>query len=161
MAFTINKNLVFIDSKEFLNSSLEKLVKNLSDDDLKHLTQEFGSENLKLLKQKDAYPYEYMDSFERFSEKKLPDKKHFSRSLKGGTTNDKREKLDVHITDEEYLTCIKIWNKFNMKNMVDYHDHYSKKRCVAKKANVFEKFTRESLKCYKLDPDGLIFIEKD
>ena len=50
MAFTINKNLVFIDSKQFLNSSLEKLVKNLSDDDLKHLTQEFGSENLKLLK---------------------------------------------------------------------------------------------------------------
>ena len=58
MAFTINKNLVLIDSKQFLNSGLEKLVKNLSDDDLKHLTQEFGSENLKLLKQKDAYPYE-------------------------------------------------------------------------------------------------------
>ena len=71
MAFTINKNLVFIDSKQFLNSSLEKLVKNLSDDDLKHLTQEFGSENLKLLKQKDAYPYEYTDSFERLSEKKI------------------------------------------------------------------------------------------
>ena len=132
MAFTINKNLVLIDSKQFLNSGLEKLVKNLSDDDLKHLTQEFGSENLKLLKQKDAYPYEYMDSFERFLEKKLPDKKHFSRSLKGGTTNDKREKLDVHITDEEYLTCIKIWNRFNMKNIVDYYDHYSKKDVLLK-----------------------------
>ena len=70
MAFTINKNLVFIDSKQYMNSSLEKLVKNLSDDDFKHLTQEFGSEDLKLLKQKDAYPYEYMDNFERFSEKK-------------------------------------------------------------------------------------------
>ena len=52
-----------------MNSSLEKLVKNLSDDDFKHLTQEFGSENLKLLKQKDTYRYEYMNSFERFSEK--------------------------------------------------------------------------------------------
>ena len=31
----------------------------------------FGSAKLKLLKQKDAYPYEYMDSFERFSEKKI------------------------------------------------------------------------------------------
>ena len=62
-------------------SNLEKLVKKLSDDDFKHLTQEFGSENLNLLKQKDAYPYEYMDSFERFSEKKeLPDKKRFYRS---------------------------------------------------------------------------------
>ena len=38
MAFTINKNLLFIDSKQFMCSSLEKLVKNLSDDDFKHLT---------------------------------------------------------------------------------------------------------------------------
>ena len=40
-------------------SNLEKLVKKLSDDNFKYLTQEFGSENLNLLKQKDAYPYEY------------------------------------------------------------------------------------------------------
>ena len=52
-----------------MNSSLEKPVNNLSDDDFKHLTQEFGSENLTLLKQKDTYCYEYMNSFERFSEK--------------------------------------------------------------------------------------------
>ena len=45
---------------QFMNSSLEKLVKNLSDNDFKYLTQEFGSKNLKLLKQKDAYPYEYL-----------------------------------------------------------------------------------------------------
>ena len=38
-----------------MNSSLEKLVQNLLDDDFKHLTQQFGSENLKLLKQKDVY----------------------------------------------------------------------------------------------------------
>ena len=69
MAFFLNKNLVFIDSMQFMNSSLEKLVKNLSDDDFKYLTKEFGSKNLELLKQKGAYPYEYMDSFERFNEK--------------------------------------------------------------------------------------------
>ena len=39
------------------------------------------------------------------------------------------EKLVGHINDEEYLTCIEIWNRFNMKNMVDYHDHYLKKVC--------------------------------
>ena len=50
MTFTINKNLVFIDSKQFMDSSLEKLVKNVLDDGFEHLTQEFGSENLKLLK---------------------------------------------------------------------------------------------------------------
>ena len=38
MAFKINKNLVFIDSMQFMNSSLDALVKNLSDNDFKHLS---------------------------------------------------------------------------------------------------------------------------
>ena len=56
MPFMINKNLVFIYSTQFMNSSFEKLVKNFSDNDFKYLTQEFGLKNLELLKQKDAYP---------------------------------------------------------------------------------------------------------
>ena len=58
MAFFLNKNLVFIDSMQFMNSSLDKLVKNLWDEDFKYLVEEFGSKNLELFKQKDAYPYE-------------------------------------------------------------------------------------------------------
>ena len=54
----MGKNLAFIDSMQFMNSSLGNLVKNLSDKDFKYLIEEFGSENLVLLKQKDAYPYE-------------------------------------------------------------------------------------------------------
>ena len=129
MAFMINKKLVFIDSIQFMNSNLEKLVQNWADNDFKNLTQEFVSKNLDLLEQKDAYPYGYMDSFERFSEKKLPDKKSFFRSLKDGATGDDGKKLDGHITNEEYLTFIKIWNEFNMKRMDDHHDHYLQKRC--------------------------------
>ena len=45
---------------------------NLSDEDFKYFIEEFSSKNLELLKQKGAYPYEYMNSFERFNEKKLP-----------------------------------------------------------------------------------------
>ena len=56
---------------QFMNSSLDKLVKNLSDEDFKYLVEEFGSENLEILKQKVAYPYEYMNNFERFNEEKL------------------------------------------------------------------------------------------
>ena len=52
MAFFLNKNLVFIDSMQFMNSSLEKLVKKLADNDFKYLTQEFCSKNLELLKTK-------------------------------------------------------------------------------------------------------------
>ena len=56
MVFILSKNLVFIDSTQFMSSSLEKIVKNLSDDDFKYLTQDFGFKNFVLLKQKDAYP---------------------------------------------------------------------------------------------------------
>ena len=52
----LKKILVFTCSMQFMNSSLEKLVKNLSDNDFKYLTEKFGSTNLELLKQKDAYP---------------------------------------------------------------------------------------------------------
>ena len=57
----LSKNLVFIDSMQFMNFSLDKLVKNLSENNFKYLTEEFGSKNLELLKQKSAYPYEYME----------------------------------------------------------------------------------------------------
>ena len=52
MAFFLNKNLVFIDSMQFINSSLDKLVKNLSDEGFKYLVEEFSSKNLELLKKK-------------------------------------------------------------------------------------------------------------
>ena len=112
---------------QFINSSLEKLVKNLSDDDFKNLTKEFDSKDLELLKQKDSHPYEYMESFKRFNKEKLPDKKCFYCSVKDGTTDDKGEKLDGHVSDENSFMCKKIWNKFNIKNMDDYHNHYLKK----------------------------------
>ena len=122
-----------------MNSSLEKLVKNLSDNDFKYLTDEFGYENLELLKQKGTSPYEYMDSFKKFKEEKLPDKKCFYSSVKDGTTDDNGEKLDGHISNKDYLTCKKIRNESDMKNTGDYHDHYFKKD-VLLLADVFEKF---------------------
>ena len=68
MAFLLNKNFVFIDSMQFMNSNLEKLVKNLSDNDFKYLIQEFSFKFLELLKQKDTYRYEYKESFKKFNE---------------------------------------------------------------------------------------------
>ena len=91
-----------------MNPSLDKLVKNLSDEDFKYLVEEFGSENLELLKQKDAYPYEYMNSFERFNEEKLPARKRFYSSTKGGKIGDGGKISDDHISVKDYLTCEKI-----------------------------------------------------
>ena len=98
MTFFLNKNLVFIDSMQFMNSSLDKLAKNLSDQDFKNLIEEFGSKNLQLLKQ---VLYEY-DSFER-----LPDKKYFYSSIKDGKIGDHGKISDGHIDVNDYLTCKK------------------------------------------------------
>ena len=57
----------------------------------------------------------------------MPDKECFFSSKKDGTTGNNGGKLDVHISDEDFLTCERIWNVFDMKNMGDYHDHYLKK----------------------------------
>ena len=65
MALFLNKSVLFTDRMLFMNSSLKKLVKNLSDNDFKYLTEEFDPKNLELLKQKAAYPYEYMDNFKK------------------------------------------------------------------------------------------------
>ena len=67
---------------QFMNSILDTLVKNLSDNDFKHLSQEFSCEFLKLVKQKEVYPYEYMDSFKKFFNDKLPDRCEFFSFLK-------------------------------------------------------------------------------
>ena len=151
MAFFLGKNLVFIVSMQFMDFSLDKLVKNLSDENFKYLVEESGFENLKILKQKGAYPYEYMNSFKRFNEEKLCTRKYFFSSTKKGKIDDDDKISDGHISIEDYLTCEKIWNKFKMKNMGDYHDHYLKKDVLLLE-DVFEKFLKTCLKYYELDP---------
>ena len=112
---------------QFMNSSLDKLVKNLPDEDFKYLVEEFGPEYLEILKQKGAYPYEYMNNFERFNEEKLPPRKYLFRSTKKGKIDNDGKISDGHVSIKDYLACGKIWDKFQMKNMGDYHDHYLKK----------------------------------
>ena len=68
MSFTINNKLRFIDSFQFQNSSLDSLVKNLSEDDFNYLSQEFDKSKLDLVKKKYFYPSEHMSDFENFKE---------------------------------------------------------------------------------------------
>ena len=101
---------------QFMNSCLHKLVKNLSDEGFKHLVEEFGPENLELLKQQCANPYEYMKSFERFNEKNY--------LLENIFTALQRMKIsDGYISLKDYLTSEKNWDNFDMKDMSDYHDN--------------------------------------
>ena len=122
-----------------------------SDEDFKYLVEEFGFENLELLKQKGAYPYEYMDSFEKFDKDKLPARKHSFSSIKKRKIDEGGKISDGHISVKDYLTCEKTWDELKMKNMGNYHDHYLKKD-VLLLAGVFEKFIDKCLKYYGLDP---------
>ena len=150
-AFFLGKDLVFIGSMQFMNSSLDKLAKNLVDKDFKYLVKEFGTKNLKILKQKGAYPYEYMNSFKRFNEDKLCARKYFYSSTKDKKISEDGKISDSHVSIEDYMVCEKIWDKFKTKNMGDYHEHYLKKG-VLLLADVFEKFIDTCLKYYGLDP---------
>ena len=89
MAFTINDN-VFIDSMQFISSNLNKLVKNLSNNDFKYLSQELSCDLLQLVKQRVVYPYEYMDSFKKFSEDKLSDRSKLFSSVKNNYIREKK-----------------------------------------------------------------------
>ena len=59
--------------------------------------------------------------------KKLPARKYFFSSTKKGKIGDDSKISGSHISLKDYLTCEKIWDKFNMKNTGNYHDHYLKK----------------------------------
>ena len=141
MTFMLGKHLVLIDSLQFMSSSLDKLVSNLPNDAFKYTSEELKNDKkLKLMKQKGVYPYGYMDSFNRFSEKKLPNKNDFYSILN-----------DESISDTQYVHAIKVWKTFKLKNMGEYHDLYLKSD-VLLLADVFENFRKICMQYYKLDP---------
>ena len=128
--------MVFIDSMQFMNSYLDKLVKNLNDKDFKYLSEEFSGEQLKLVKEKGIYPDEYMNSFKKFSENELPDKSKFFSSLKDRGVNEK---------------AMNVWKVFKIKHLGEYHDLYLKAD-VLLLVYVFAKFVETCLNYYRLDP---------
>ena len=72
MAFMIDRNLIFIDSFQFMNQSLSDLANNLPKDGFYRTKNEFGSNSLELITKKCVYPYDYMDDFNNFKEEGLP-----------------------------------------------------------------------------------------
>ena len=58
MSIIVNRKIIFLDSLQFLKTSLDSLASNLEDADRKYLLSEFPTERQELLKNKDPYPYE-------------------------------------------------------------------------------------------------------
>ena len=130
----------FIDSFKFMSTSLDKLVGNLPEEAFTNLKKYYIGDKLTLVKRKGVYPYEYMDSLERFEETKLPPKEAFYSNLK-----------NEDISDEDYTHAKKVWDVFEMKYLQDYHNLYNETD-VLLLADVFENFRNLCLEIYELDP---------
>ena len=140
MVFMLGNHLTFIDSFQFMSSSLDKLVSNLPKDDLIYTSKAFKGKRLNLMSQKGVYPHDFMDSFEKFNQRELPNKDQFYSILN-----------HQHITDDEYDHPNKVWNTFMIKTMGEYHDLYLVSD-VLLLTNVFENFRKTCMQYYKLDP---------
>ena len=140
MAFMLGKNLTFIDSFQLMSSSLDKLVSNLPKESFKYTSEKFKNNKFNLMTKKGVYPYDYMDSFEKFNKTELPTKEEFFSILN-----------NEHITDEQYTHAQNVWRTFKLNNMGDYHDFFLKSDILLL-ADVFENFRKTCLQYYKLDP---------
>ena len=141
MAFMLGKHLTFLDSFQFMPSALDRLVSNLPLGSFKYTNEEFKNNiQATLMKKKGAYPYDYMDSFDKFKQTTLPQKDKFYSIL-----------TDEHISNEAYDHAKQVWKVFKLKNMGEYHNLYLKSD-VLLLADVFEQFRKTCLESYKLDP---------
>ena len=119
----IDTNIVFSDSNQFYKGSLDSLASNLGDNDFKHLLWEFPSNKLEILKEKDSYPYEWVDSYQKSNYQELSAKECFYSSIKDG----KRNEGNGNISDDQYLNLKNVWKEFNFNTFRDFHNHYLKR----------------------------------
>ena len=101
-----------------------------------------------LLLRKGVYPYEHMDSCERFNERLLPSKKEFYSNLN-------MEDID----EIDYRHGNNVFKTFKLENLGDYHDLYVKSDTLLL-ADVFENFRNMCLKEYELDPAHLVLLPR-
>ena len=147
MSILLNRNIIFLDSLQFLKDSLDFLAGNLQESDFKHLLSEFSEDKLKLLRKKDSYPYEWVDSYGKFKYEELPLKECFYSSIDDG----KRGKGDGHISNEQYSHLKNVWNIFDFKTFKDFHNHYLKTD-VLLLVDIYEKFISTCLEYYGVEP---------
>ena len=133
--------LRFIDSFKFMSSSLYSLVNNLANGGHKFWGfEEYNDKQCELLIRKGIYPYEYMDSWNRFNETRLPSNNKFYSNL-----------YMSGVGDGEYEHARNVWREFRIRIMGEYHDLYLKTDTILL-ANIFESFRSVCMKNHGLDP---------
>ena len=107
---------------------------------LKPGQQQQIEEDLMLMAGKVVYPYEYMDSFERFQDPQLPPKQTFYSSL-----------TEEDISEIDYAHAQRMFNYFNVTDLRDCHNIYPLTN-VLLLADAFMNFRGVCLQLYGLDP---------
>ena len=116
--------------KKELLEPIDELIKKFSN------THKFCNNDLNkfiLLLRKGVYPYEYKDSWERFVETSLPDKRYFYSEL-----------YLEDITDIDYTHAQKMFKEFKLENLGDYHGLYVQSDTLLL-ADVFENFRNKCI----------------
>ena len=141
MAFYLGNHLEFIDSFQFMSSSLASLADNLPEEKFVYTKEHFTDENqYRLMRETGVYPYDYMDSAGKFGDTQLPKREDFYSLLK-----------DEDISDDDYRHAEEVWNTFGIKNMGEYHDLYLRSDILLL-ADVIENSRETCLEYYGLDP---------
>ena len=133
-------NIVFVDSIQFLSTSLDTLVKIMrksGNEGFVHTSKHFGQSEI--FYQKGSFPYEYFTDESKFDETSLPPREAFYSHLN-----------EEHISDDDYKRAQHVWNHFDMKTLREYHDFYLTLD-VLLLADVFERFRHAMLKAHGLD----------
>ena len=124
-----------------MTSSLDSLVNNLVHGGGKFFGFEnYSNHQCELLIRKGIYPYEYMDSWDRFEQITLPPASSFNSKLNMSG-----------VSDPDYKHACKVWRDFGIRNLGEYHDLYLRTDVILL-ANVFESFRHICLDNYGLDP---------
>ena len=95
---------------------------------------------------KGVYPYEYMDTWEKFDETSLPDEKSFYSSL-----------AMENISDIGYRHGNNVFQKFKLNNLGEYHDLFVQSDTLLL-ADVFESFRKTCIEVYELDPANFLSV---
>ena len=119
MSIIVNRNIVFLDSNQFYKGKLDNHASNLEDKDFKYLLSEFSIDQLELLKGKDAYPYEWVDSYEKFNYQELPPKECFYSSINDGKRDNSNLFIEKDMRGGISYTS-KRYSKANNENCSNY-----------------------------------------
>jgi len=141
------KHMVFRDSLQFLSASLDSLAQSLAKSDRTDferlhavIADKYPGAPVEMLERKGVFCYDYIDTPERLREVNLPPRERFFSKL-----------TNTECSEEDYAYAQRVWTTFGCTSLLDYMVLYLRTD-ICLLADVFQRFRRDSLREYELDP---------